>query len=68
MKVRFGNRLEFIKDIPSQKFTELIPVMTLQPLVENCIKYGLKNSKGKVILQLKVEKKFIYITVSDNFC
>lgn len=68
MKVRFGNRLEFIKDIPFQKFTELIPVMTLQPLVENCIKYGLKNSKGKVILQLKVEKKFIYITVSDNGC
>ncbi len=68
MKVRFGNRLEFEKNIPSQKFSQLIPVMTLQPLVENCIKYGLKNTKGKVILSIKVEKKFIVISISDNGC
>ena len=55
MKVRFGNRLIFIKDIPECQFTELIPVMTLQPLIENCIKYSLKNEQG--IIELKVEPK-----------
>ena len=66
MKVRFGNRLEFIKNIPERKFTEQIPAMTLQPLVENCIKHGLKNSTGKVLLTISEEEKFIVISVSDN--
>lgn len=67
MKVRFGTRLEFTKDIPSdEEFPELIPVMTLQPLVENCIKHGLKNSKGKVTLSIRKEGKYILICVSDN--
>ncbi|MCR4899839.1 MAG: histidine kinase [Treponema sp.] len=66
MKVRFGNRLEFTKDIPDGEFPQQIPSMTLQPLVENCIKHGLKNSKGKVHLAVELEEKFIVISVSDN--
>ena len=66
MKVRFGNRLEFTKDIPDRTFPEQIPSMTLQPLVENCIKHGLKNTKGKVHLQIELEEKYIVISVSDN--
>lgn len=66
MKVRFGNRLNFTKNIPNQSFPDLIPTMTLQPLVENCIKHGLKNEQGEVSLNLKVEDKFIIISVSDN--
>ncbi len=66
MKVRFGNRLEFTKEIPEVSFPQQIPSMTLQPLVENCIKHGLKNAKGKVILKVEIEEKFIVISVSDN--
>lgn len=66
MKVRFGNRLVFSKEIPNEKFNEEIPLMTLQPLVENCIKHGLKNSTGIVKLQITLEEKFIVIAVSDN--
>ncbi len=66
MKVRFGNRLEFIKDIPTCTFKELIPVMTLQPLVENCIKHGLKNEKGIVVLKIELSQKHIIISVTDN--
>lgn len=66
MKVRFGNRLEFTKEIPEGSFPQQIPSMTLQPLVENCIKHGLKNTKGKVILKVEIEEKFIIISVSDN--
>ena len=66
MKVRFGNRLDFSKEIPDSTFPEQIPSMTLQPLVENCIKHGLKNTKGKVHLKLELEEKYIVISVSDN--
>jgi sensor histidine kinase YesM len=40
--------------------------MTLQPLVENCIKHGLKNSIGRVVLNIQRFEKFIQISVSDN--
>ena len=66
MKVRFGNRLDFTKEIPDGTFKEQIPSMTLQPLVENCIKHGLKKSKGKVKLSIKRDDDFIVISVSDN--
>ena len=66
MKVRFGNRLDFTKEIPEGPFPEQIPSMTLQPLVENCIKHGLKKSKGKVRLCIERTKDFIVISVSDN--
>ena len=66
MKVRFGNRLEFIKNIPEGTFPQQIPSMTLQPLVENCIKHGLKNAKGIICLEVSVEDKNIVISISDN--
>lgn len=66
MKVRFGNRLIFNKDIPNEKLSEEIPLMTLQPLVENCIKHGLKNATGIVNLKVSLENKFIIISISDN--
>jgi len=66
MKVRFGNRLNFTKNIPNQSFPELIPTMTLQPLVENCIKHGLKNEQGEVSLNLNLDDNNIEITVCDN--
>ena len=66
MKVRFGNRLEFTKVIPEGSFKQQIPSMTLQPLVENCIKHGLKKSKGKVLLKVEKTDDFIIISVSDN--
>ena len=66
MKVRFGNRLEFIKKIPEGTFPQQIPSMTLQPLVENCIKHGLKNTKGKVSLEVADDEKYIVISISDN--
>jgi len=66
MKVRFGRRLEFVKDVPAGKYEERLPVMTIQPLVENCIKHGLKNTVGCVELKVRREDDFIEVRVSDN--
>lgn len=66
MKVRFGERLEFIKEIPDMEFPNQIPIMTLQPLVENCIKHGLKNKTGTVLLKVVPDKDYIVISIKDN--
>lgn len=66
MQVRFGSRLEFIKEIPDEKLNVFIPKMTLQPLVENCIKHGLTNTKGIVRLKIQFQNRFIEIKISDN--
>lgn len=68
MKVRFGKRLVFERDVPPVEFNQLIPMMTLQPLVENCIKHGLQNTTGKVILKVEEDSDFVNISVSDNGC
>ena len=66
MKVRFGSRLEFRKNLPQEKFSQKLPSMTLQPLVENCIKHGLLNSQGLVELSIRRITDFVEITISDN--
>jgi two-component system, sensor histidine kinase YesM len=68
MKVRFGTRLEFVKETPSHPLHEMLPSMTLQPLVENCIKHGLRNAKGKVTLKIEDTPGFTVISIADNGC
>jgi two-component system LytT family sensor kinase len=39
--VRFGPKLQFIKEVDPDTLDRLVPSMLLQPLVENSIKHGL---------------------------
>jgi len=67
MKVRFGERLIFEKDLPADvDYSILLPRMILQPLVENCIKYGLKGEKGHVVLSVTHDTFVMKIAISDN--
>jgi sensor histidine kinase YesM len=66
MQVRFGNRLEFSKDVCTENLERKLPVMILQPLVENCIKHGLQNARGKVFLRAENKNGFVEISVGDN--
>ncbi|MCI1209078.1 MAG: histidine kinase [Treponema sp.] len=70
MQVRFGERYEFIKDIPDVPCSARIPGMIFQPIVENCIKHGLKNRQqgGKIIIKLERQTDFILVSISDNGC
>lgn len=70
MEVRFGNRYEFIKIIDEGTLSCRMPNMILQPLVENCIKHGLKdvieNGKIKIVVKKNRATNEIEIYISDN--
>jgi two-component system, LytTR family, sensor kinase len=69
-KVRFGNRL--LSSISIYKNCEqlLLPVLVLQPLVENAIKFGLYDTLGEVEILIKatcLEGKQLQIEISNPF-
>ena len=68
MKVRFGDRFTYSTEILTSKLNVSIPGMILQPLVENCIKYGFKDMAkgGKIHLKVYEQDKKVIISVSDN--
>ena len=57
---------EVIKDYGVTDFS--IPALTVQPLMENAIKYGVGMSTegDKVIIRTRIDKGFYVITVSDD--
>lgn len=66
MKVRFGERFEFIKKVSKEKHLQLLPRMILQPLVENCIKHGFDGTKIRVVLSVEPELYMTKVSVSDS--
>lgn len=65
-KLRFGKRLNVIYGIQTSEF--LIPSLTVQPLVENAVRYGVtkKAGGGTVSLFVKEEESRILIEVCDD--
>ncbi len=65
-KLRFGERLLVEYDIAYSEF--VLPVLTLQPIVENAVKHGVlkKEEGGCVKISTRREGKFAVLTVKDN--
>jgi len=70
MKVRFNNRYDFVKKIDDETLSRRMPNMILQPLIDNCIRHGLKDvtQDGKIVIEVRKESDFIIIAISDNGC
>lgn len=70
MNTRFGDRFKFEKNIQEDLLEVKVPNMILQPLVENCIKHGLKDKVKDGIIKIRVEKiedsEKIAISITDN--
>lgn len=65
-QLRFGRRLKIIYDIQADGF--LLPSLTVQPLVENSVRYGVtkKINGGTVTISTReIENAFI-VTISDD--
>jgi two-component system, LytTR family, sensor kinase len=39
-KIRFADRLQFSVEVPSELFSASVPILILQPMVENAVKHG----------------------------
>ncbi|TXK47410.1 sensor histidine kinase [Pontibacter qinzhouensis] len=51
-KVRFGHRLQTVLEHQSETLTLQLPVLLLQPVVENAIKFGLYDTLGDTTIRL----------------
>jgi two-component system LytT family sensor kinase len=58
-KARFRDKLKIIRDIDESLGDYQIPVLTIQPLVENAIKHGIlpKQGKGTVWIRAHLEEE-----------
>ncbi|MGX1642120.1 MULTISPECIES: sensor histidine kinase [Sphingobacterium] len=68
-KVRFGHRLSTEFDYDESVLNGKIPVMILQPLVENAIKFGLYNVTDQVTIRTSIhlENNMLTIQISNPF-
>lgn len=67
-QMRFENKIDYTLNVNDDLLYHLIPPLILQPFVENAIKYGISNIKGKGKLEINIfkENTFLVCTIHDN--
>lgn len=65
-KIRFSNKLNIVENIEITDF--YVPVLTIQPLVENAVKHGIskKPTSGVLNISTSQDKDNIYVTIEDD--
>lgn len=68
-KVRFGHRLQTQLECSGEAAAARMPVMLLQPIVENAIKFGLYDTVEAVTIEVKVwiEQQQLRVRVTNPF-
>jgi two-component system LytT family sensor kinase len=67
-KARFGDRLNVIQKVDPRLMEYKIPVLCIQPLVENAIQHGLagKLAAGNLMIMARLKKNKVSILVKDD--
>lgn len=67
-KMRYGNIFDVFYQIDSKLEKLEVPVLILQPLVENSIVHGIreKDERGEIFVKAKIKENEIVISVEDN--
>ncbi len=67
-KMRFGERLRYQLDFDREWLGLKVPKLTLQPIVENSINYGLENTLAecRITVEAVSDADCLKITVTDN--
>jgi two-component sensor histidine kinase len=67
-QMRHGSRLTITKDVPAGLEAARVPVMLLQPLVENALSHGIGGRPGPGTLSLRAwrEGDGLYLSVEDD--
>jgi two-component system, LytTR family, sensor kinase len=66
--IRFGDRLDYTEDIHKSARNAQVPVLILQPLIENALKHAVERSRGKckVMLSATANNTWLNLVVSDS--
>jgi two-component system, LytTR family, sensor histidine kinase LytS len=67
-EVRFVDRLLIEYNIADDALLTKIPPLTLQPIVENAVKHGIKDKSRDCVIKITIQKKesAILVSVEDN--
>jgi len=67
-KTRFGDRLQIERVIDPDTLNGLVPILILQPLVENAVKHGIETriAPGHIRLEIRRAADQLCFTVTDN--
>ncbi|NQX62383.1 sensor histidine kinase [Paenibacillus qinlingensis] len=67
-QIRFEERLVYCTDIADNALDLHLPWMIVQPIVENCLKYGVDAETGRceISLTVKIQEDRLVLTVQDK--
>ncbi|WP_078547739.1 sensor histidine kinase [Litchfieldia alkalitelluris] len=67
-EARFVDKLAVFYDIDDDLLKVRIPPLTLQPIVENAVKHGIKDKESdcKIVISIKKDSDNTLVTVQDN--
>jgi two-component sensor histidine kinase len=57
-QARFPDRLQVEVEVPDELETACVPVLILQPIIENALKYGVAPSKGRIGVRLTASQEY----------
>lgn len=61
---RFGDRLQFSWSLPDDISNLFVPLLTIQPLLENAVTHGLEGGTGKKTLEVEIRSSSQALTIS----
>ncbi|MBO1514529.1 sensor histidine kinase [Metabacillus bambusae] len=67
-EARFVDKLSIEYDIDESALDRMVPTLTLQPIVENAIKHGIKDKEANCLIKLSIKHvpSAIEVKVEDN--
>ena len=66
-QTRLGARLGIEWDVPAELMRTQVPLLTIQPLVENAVYHGVAKLRGNATIRVNArrDKRWVWITVSN---
>lgn len=66
-KQRFGEKLQFEKQVDDTLLGQEVPRLIIQPIIENAVEHGLAGKKGRIVIRIyRDQDKMIIEVVNDG--